>query len=97
MIKETYEYQICLDRLIGFLPSEIALKNNCEVQEIYHILASKYQIFLYNHKPVHFGHKTESYLTEKEMLTGYQTPKYKDLSEDEKVIYKLIKRKKWNI
>lgn len=87
-----YENQICLDRLSGYMPAEIAIKNNCEVQEIYNILLSRYQRFLYNHNPVHFGHKTESYLTEKEMLKGYQAPKYKDLSEDEKVIYKSNKK-----
>lgn len=37
-------------------------------------------------KPLQF--KTESYFTEEEMITGYVAPKYLELSETEKEIWK---------
>lgn len=39
---------------------------------------------------VQFGSKQEAYQTEKEMLKGYKPPKYSELSEEEKAIYKSI-------
>ena len=39
---------------------------------------------------VSFGNKNETYMTEQEMLIGYQPPKYSELSDEEKAIYKSI-------
>ena len=36
---------------------------------------------------IHFGSKKEPYFTEHEMLYGYKSPTYEELSEDEKRIY----------
>jgi len=38
-----------------------------------------------------FGKRTESYFDEEEIYSGYIAPKYKDLSEEEKVIFNNIK------
>lgn len=39
-------------------------------------------------KKVYFGHKNESYMTEEEMIQGFQCS-YEDLSESEKTIYSM--------
>ncbi len=44
--------------------------------------------------PICFGYKNEAYLTEEEMLEGYQVPTYKELSIDEKIIYDYESEKK---
>ena len=36
---------------------------------------------------VDLGFKDESYFTESEMMLGYVTPSYEDLSKEEKIIY----------
>ena len=37
---------------------------------------------------VSFGSKTQAYMTEEEMINGYQTPSYNELSKEEKKIWK---------
>lgn len=44
--------------------------------------------------PICFGYKNEAYLTEEEMLEGYQVPTYKELSIDEQIIYDYESEKK---
>lgn len=78
----------------GCTPKEVAsiLKNTslAEIQQsilVYSELTRWYDKTLFNDK-LYFGHKSEPYMTEKEMLrTELPTYNYKTLSKDEKRIY----------
>jgi len=37
---------------------------------------------------VSFGNKNQAYMTEEEMINGYQAPSYNELSKEEKKIWK---------
>ena len=37
---------------------------------------------------VSFGNKNQTYMTEEEMINGYQAPSYNELSKEEKKIWK---------
>lgn len=45
-------------------------------------------------KKVILGYKDEAYNTESEMIIGYVTPEYKDLSKDEKEIWNELEKEK---
>jgi len=45
-------------------------------------------------RKVNLGYKDEAYNTESEMIIGYVTPGYKDLSKDEQKIWKELEKEK---
>jgi Fe-S cluster biosynthesis and repair protein YggX len=56
-------------------------------------VSSLHLLFEEIQKPVSrgkIGHRNEAYHTEDEMINGYITPTYEDLSENEKLIYNLL-------
>ena len=70
-------------------------RNNCNNKilvavdaEISKHRRSKNKVFTKEVTFAYFGYKDEAYLTEEEMIKGYVTPKYSELSVAEKEIYK---------
>ena len=74
----------------------MCLKNNSKHSEISNRFDynKKYRKKEFKRGSLNLGYKDESYFTESEMMLGYVSPSYEDLSKDEKEIWNELEKEK---